>query len=192
MGTTKQSAIFLATLVVMAAGGARAQSHLNRPPEQHLIVSFFGQGDEHPCPDGGGQTLWMRRVLWSGQQVPFQVPFGYYMVITDFDLTTFLPGTFPDTTAIQTILRLVPAGSATGPIVYRSSYHLTSDMSSKNYSTSEQSLAGILVGPGAALCPEMALDDSDGGLSLIVTSGTYRGYLIPQSRYQASLDRSGS
>jgi hypothetical protein len=179
-----RSGLLLGAALMLAAETVSAETHLNRPlPEQHVIVNFF-QMPGGICPDGAGSTLRFYRILPSGAQIPFQIPFGFYFVVTDFDLTTYAPG-LRATDSIETLLRLFPSGASSGPIVHRSSFHLVADLSSDNFTVNHQSLAGMMVGPAATLCPEMHADAGASGLEeLMVTSGVYRGYFVPISRVQ--------
>ena len=79
-------------------------------------------------------------------------------------------------------MRLIPAGKKSGVIVHRSAFHLTLALTSNNFTRNLQSLSGIAVAAGASLCPEFNLDDNiNGPQSLLVASGTYRGYLIDEA-----------
>lgn len=177
-------ALALGAAALLAAASASAETHLNQPlPERHVIVHFFGQVSGNICPDGGGLTLKAYRVLPSGKQVDFYIPYGFYFVVTDFDVSALMPNP-PAGTSLELILRLFPAsGSGGNPIVYRSSLALDSNLASHNFTITGQSLAGMMVGPGAALCPEFTLQDgSIGGERLTIGGGTYRGYFVPISK----------
>ncbi len=168
-----------AVFALLFSGVANAQSHLGQDPNDHVILSFYGQGQSGLCDDVDGLTMQFSRVLPDGTRASFSIPTGKLFVVTDFDLTSYEP-TLARGGALETVLRIASPNHGSSPIVYRSSFHLVQDLESRNFTRNFQTLAGISVAKNSELCPEIWLDNGSPGqgVPLKVTSGTYRGYLI--------------
>ena len=179
---TRMARIALAVVAsTMTALSAGAETHLAQQPDDHVILSFWSFGQNGFCPAGSGsETLYLERVLPDATAAAFTIPKGKRLIVTDFNLTTSLGSSFPRTTAIEAVLRLVNVAKGNGGfIVHRQDFHLVEDHDTVNLTLEGQSLAGISVGEEAALCPEIFYDDGTVGKKrMLVTSGNYRGYLI--------------
>lgn len=172
----------------MTALSAGAETHLAQQPDDHVVLSFWSFGQKGFCSAGSGsETLYLERIFPDATAAPFSIPKGKRLVVTDFNLTTYLGSSFPRTSSIQASLRLVNVAKGNGGhIVHRQDYPLVEDLDTVNLTLGGQSLAGISVGEGAALCPEIFYDDGSTGKKLMmVTSGNYRGYLIDAAPSQS-------
>jgi hypothetical protein len=173
-----------AVFALLFSGVANAQSHLGQDPNDHVILSFYGQGQSGLCGDGDGLTMEFSRVFPDGTRASFSIPTGKLFVVTDFDLTSYV-GVFLEATparggTLEAKMRIARPNHGSSPIVYRSSFHLVQDLESGNFTRNFQTLAGISVAKNSELCPEISWDNGlpGQGVPLKVTSGTYRGYLI--------------
>ncbi len=166
------------------AGLAQADSHLNQQPDDHVILTFWAFGPGGFCKvggDSGDESLYMQRIMPNGTAAPFSIPKGKRLVVTDFNLKTYVDSPFPRTGTVTAHLRLINNADSplSGHIVYNQDFHLVTDHDTNNLTIEGQTLAGISVGEDAHLCPVMSLDHGAAGPeSIMVVSGNYRGYLI--------------
>jgi hypothetical protein len=169
---------------VLMAGPAAAQTHMGQSWKEHVNVQFFaGGGRADVCPVGGRDiaTLAMYRILPDGATQPFVVPAGKLLVVTDFNVTAANGGTGTVKQSLHLSLSVIGPGKTSGPIVYRSSFHLAADLVSSLYSLTGQSLSGLVVSEGVSICPSVRIEDgSTQGIGLSITAGNYRGYLIAE------------
>jgi len=185
--TRRLMAATLALSISLAAGLAPADTHLGQQPDDHVILTFWSFGSGGFCSAGqGSETLFVERIMPDASAVPFTIPKGKRLIVTDFNLKTYVGGLFTRTATVNALLRLVNLGKGKGGhIVYDHDFHLVEDHDTINLTMEGQSLAGISVGADAALCPEISYDDgSVGKKRLLVTSGNYRGYLIDDAPAQ--------
>lgn len=181
---TSHPVTFLTTVLFLlgSAAPALAQTHMGQDYKEHVNIQFFsGGGREAACPVGGEDRgkLAMYRIFPDTHTQLFSVPAGKVLVVTDFDVTAFNNGTGALRESLLLSLSAVKAGASSGPIVYRSSFHLAADLDSKLYALNGRSLAGLIVSEGVSLCPQVRVDDgSQFGIGLIITAGNLRGYLI--------------
>lgn len=166
-------------LLLLLAAPAGAATHMGQATAEHVNVHFFGGMSGGDCPDQqGSTTLYMQRLYPDGQVASFSIPKGKVLVVTDFEFTARPYEPLGARTSLRAALWLKPAGSKSGgSIAWRDSFHLSEDLVSKLFVVGGQSLSGILVGDTAALCPTVSYDDG-GSEPLIITGGSYRGYLI--------------
>lgn len=171
--------------MALPAATASALSHMNQTVTDHVAISFVASKQPGECQSKDVDAyLQFSRVMPSGAVVPFVIPQGHLLVVTDFDLTTRLEKAYHvEGGTLETTLRIKTNGQnpQAGSSVFKSEFHMNSDLPQTSFALSFQSLAGMVVGSDASLCPRISYTHVNGDYDLLeVISGHYRGYLIEE------------
>jgi hypothetical protein len=123
------------------------------------------------------------RVISNGDRetVPFQVPAGRYLVVTDVTWSAQgLGGKFWAAQTLRLDVKLRKPRESWGRVVYQSPPEaVPSDLVGALLGASDHLTAGFVIGPGVAICPD-AYQQSQSGLSeALLRSFVISGYLTP-------------
>lgn len=164
---------------------AQPVGHYNVAPPEHVMLEYVledEEDDELICPAGGGSSWMLRifRILPDGGREEFEIPSGHHLVLTDFDMKAGFysghpaGGTFEPRWSIRTresnVVRTVLVSSTLLPATLNPGSY---------YSATSRSAAGLVVGSGAAACPEFRTDGTGIWSQEPVESARAQGYLLP-------------